>query len=64
MSSPLERALAVRLADVVVGEFVAGEPAARVLVITDDARVPHRQTARLAADPVDDGAFPRRCGRQ
>jgi hypothetical protein len=55
MSSPLERALAVRRTDVVVGEVVAGEPAARVLVICDDGRVPHRQTARLAADPVDDG---------
>jgi hypothetical protein len=58
MSSPLERALAVRLADVVVGEAVAGGPAALVLLIADDARVPHRQTARIAADPVDDGTFP------
>jgi hypothetical protein len=58
MSSPLERALAVRRADVVVGEVVAGEPAARVLFIADDARVPHRQTARGPAEAVDDGTFP------
>jgi hypothetical protein len=58
MSSPLERALAVRRADVVVGEVVAGEPAARVLFIVDDARVTHRQTASVAAEPVDDGTFP------
>jgi hypothetical protein len=63
MSSPLERALAVRRTDVVVGDVVAGEPAALVLFIADDARTPHRQTARTAAEPVDDGPFSRRCGR-
>jgi hypothetical protein len=64
MSSPLERALAVRRTDVVVGEVVvAGEPAALVLFISDDARTPHRQTVRTTPDPVDDGTFSRRCGR-
>src|SRR3954451_19651713 len=63
MSSPLERALAERRADAVVGGVVAGDPATRALVITDDARGPHRQsrwsrldlwTTGLGPDAVDD----------
>src|SRR3954451_12494507 len=71
MSSPLERALAERRADGVVGGVVAGDPAARALVIADDARGPHRQsrwsrpdlwTTGLRPDAVDD-ISPNTCSR-
>jgi hypothetical protein len=58
MSSPLERALAVRRADVVVGEFVAEGPAVRVLVIADDARGRHRQTRGSRPSLWTTGRFP------